>query len=198
MNTLWNRAVGLMLVALLGAGLAQSGGAISLRQAFINAKALVTMTAPKPLALNGFKQSYSYGLTLRDVYTQAGVASFGLVLASRSGTVADTISFSFSGPYSQIQAATANTLQLLFSAATCLGVPPAQLKALNQPGEFLNVLLQAFGSRRSTSFSKRYSGVNFTLSNVDFSGGAAGYTILLSNPGQVGQGGWKNYCTVRN
>ena len=197
MNTLWNYTIGLMAVGLLSAGLAQSGGVISIRQAFINGKALVAMTAPKPLALNGFKQSYSYGLTLRDVYNRAGDASFGLVLASRSGQAADTISFAFSGPYSQIQAATANTLQLLFTVATCLGVPPAQLKALNQPGEFLNVLQQSFGSRRPIRFSKRYSGVNFTLSNVDFSGDAAKYTIILSNPGQVGQGGWNNYCAVK-
>lgn len=199
MNQVLKYAIaGLMLVG-LGFGLSQEIIARSMRGAFTNTKSLVQMSAPRALTINGFKESYSYALTLTDIYYNTkSQTNFGLVLASRSGEAADTISFAFSGPRSSLQSAIANTINLLMMSSLCVGTLEQHRSILNKNTEFFGQFLAAAQAGKAISLSKTYGAVRYQLSDMAFTGAQAKFTFTLSNPGQVGKAGWNEYCVVND
>jgi hypothetical protein len=196
LNQLLNLTLALTLLGTFG--LAQPL-ARSLRAGLSDSKALVEMSAPNPVALNGFKEGYSYRLTLSDVFFDTkGSTTFGLVLASKPGIHTDTISFTFAGPYNTLQPALANAFHLLMWAGICLGVPKEVMPTLNQSSEFFGQLAQALQNRSPSTLSKTYHGVSYSFGNLDFAGNSARFTVILQNPGQPGQGGWNEVCVVKD
>ena len=188
-----------MVVGLLGWACAQEPVSRSLRAGLSESKALLEMSSPNPVAINGFKESYSYRLTLNDVFFDTkGSSTFGLVLASRVGIVTDTISFTFVGPYRALQPALANAYHLLMWAGLCLGVPKEIMPTLNQRGELFGQLVQALQNRTVTALNKSYNGVNYAFGNLDFANNSARFTLTTQNPGQAGKGAWNEFCVVND
>ncbi|MDX2006896.1 MAG: hypothetical protein SFU83_16610 [Meiothermus sp.] len=189
----------IVLAGLLGLALAQEPAGRSLRAGLAESKALLEMSAPNPVSISGFKESYSYRLTLSDVFFDTkGSTTFGLVLASRAGGAADTVSFTFAGPYSALQPAIANAFHLLMWGGICLGVPKEIMPTLNQGPEFFGQLVQALQQRSSAGFSKVYNGVSYSFGNLEFAGTTARFTVTLQNPGRPGLGGWKEACSTND
>lgn len=189
----------LFILVLLAASLAQETPSRSLRSGLSESKALLEMSAPNPVVISGFKESYSYRLTLNDVFFDTkGSSIFGLVMASRAGNITDTISFSFSGPYNTLQPAIANAFHLLMWSGLCLGVPKDLMPTLNQSNEFFGLLVQALQKRAVITLNRSYNGVNYGLGNMDFANNSARFTVVLQNLAQPGQNGWNEYCVAKD
>jgi hypothetical protein len=141
----------------------------SLRQALTNNKALLEMSAPKLLNVNGFKETYSYTLTLQDVFFGTGGSTkFALVLASNPGSIANVISLTFVGLYGDLRPAIANTQHLVMMAGLCLGATTDTMTTLNEPDGLLSVLVKSLERHDLGALEKTYDGVLYTLHNMGF------------------------------
>ena len=184
------------ILAILGSlVLAQNSGPHSMRSELANLKALVSMTAAKPLSIGGFKQSYSYWLTLRDHKEGKGNTSFSLILSSRTGQASNLISLAYTGPPSD--AAVNNLMTLLqYLNAICLGNRSAA--TINAMWQTLSKTFEASSPQKPASASQVYGSLHFSASNVVYTPQQVRFVLTISNQAQIGQNGWTSYCTANN
>lgn len=189
-----HRSIGTMLALLCSLALAQNPGPHSMRTELTNLKALVSMTAAKPLSINGFKESYSYWLTLRDKEGK-GNTSFSLILSSRTGAVSNLISLAYTGPPSD--AAVNNLMTLLqYLNAICLG--NRNLATINAMWQTLGKTFDNSSPSKPASASQVYGSLHFSASNVVYTPQQMRFVLTLSNQAQIGHNGWASYCTANN
>ena len=184
-----------VLAILCGLALAQNPGPHSMRSELANLKALVSMTAAKPLSIGGFKESYSYWLTLRDYKQGKGNSSFSLILSSRTGGASNLISLAYTGPPSDVAVNNLMTL-LQYLNAICLG--DRNVATINAMWQTLGKTFEASSPQKPASASQVYGNLHFSVSNVVYTPQQVRFVLTLSNQAQVGQNGWASYCTANN
>lgn len=193
--TIRPRSIGIILSIVASLSMAQTPGAHSMRSELKNLKALVAMTPAKPLSISGFKQSYSYMLTLRDHKEGKGDSSFSLILSSRSGGASSLISLAYSGPPSD--AAVNNLMMLMqYLNAICLG--NRNLASINAMWQTLGKTFELSSLQKPASASQTYGPIVFRASNVVYTPQQVRFVLTFHNQGQAGQNGWASFCSALN